>query len=100
MENLWLLVILMGAVTYLPRMLPLVILQEIRLPPLWHRFLQFVPFAALSALIIPGIFSSTGSPSSAVAGGIAAVILAWLRLNLMVIVAGAILAVFSFEVVF
>ncbi|WP_018133159.1 AzlD domain-containing protein [Effusibacillus pohliae] len=93
-DSLWLLVLGMGAVTYIPRMLPMVTLENIQLPPFWNRFLRFVPFAALSALIFPGILSSTGNMKSALAGGVIAVLLALLRVNLVLIVLGGILAAF------
>ncbi|MCL6478278.1 MAG: AzlD domain-containing protein [Peptococcaceae bacterium] len=53
MDNLWLVVLAMGAVTYIPRMLPLVMLNNIELPPHINSFLQFIPFAALSASFSP-----------------------------------------------
>jgi len=96
--NLWLIIIGMAIVTYIPRMLPMVLLQEIKLPPLIKRFLELIPFAALSALIFPGILSSTGSTTSAVIGGIIAVLLAFFRLNLIVVVVGSILSVFCWEI--
>jgi branched-subunit amino acid transport protein len=68
-EQLWMLVLAMGLVTYGPRMLPMVFLNNMRLPPLLNAFLQYVPYAALGALIFPGIISSTGNIGSALAGG-------------------------------
>lgn len=41
----------MAAVTYLPRMLPLVVLSRFRLPPLLLRWLSFVPVTVLAALL-------------------------------------------------
>ena len=38
MLELCLTILGMGIVTYVPRMLPLVILNEIKLPPRWHNF--------------------------------------------------------------
>lgn len=45
----------MALVTYLPRMLPLVVLSRFRLPPLLLRWLEFVPVAVLSALLAQGL---------------------------------------------
>ncbi|MDI6813820.1 MAG: AzlD domain-containing protein [Desulfitobacteriaceae bacterium] len=97
MKSLALLVLGMGLVTYIPRMLPMVLLGKVNLHPFLSRFLQFIPFAALSALIVPGILSSTNSTTSAVAGGVAASILAFFRLNVMFVVLGGILGVFFWE---
>lgn len=41
----------MALVTYLPRMLPLVVLSRFRLPPLLLRWLGFVPVSVLAALL-------------------------------------------------
>lgn len=41
----------MALVTYLPRMLPLVVLSRFRLPPLVLRWLSFVPVSVLAALL-------------------------------------------------
>lgn len=93
-DYLWLLVLLMGLVTYLPRMLPLTYLNDIRLPRFINSFLRFVPFAALGALIFPGILSSTGNTYSALAGGLVSVILAFWRVNITLVVFGGILGAY------
>jgi branched-subunit amino acid transport protein len=41
----------MALVTYLPRMLPLVVLSRFRLPPLVLKWLSFVPVSVLAALL-------------------------------------------------
>ncbi len=50
----------MALVTYLPRMLPLVVLSRFRLPPLLLRWLEFVPVAVLSALLASGLLVQQG----------------------------------------
>jgi branched-subunit amino acid transport protein len=45
----------MAVVTYLPRVLPLVVLSRFSLPPLLLRWLSFVPVAVLSALLAPDL---------------------------------------------
>lgn len=102
MDNTTLLfvVVMMAAVTYLPRMIPLVLLGEVKLPPFFKSFLRNIPFAVLGALIFPGIITSTGKPLSALVGGLAAVILAFFRLNLIIVVFGGIGAVFLCEILF
>ncbi len=102
MDNTTLLfvVVMMAAVTYLPRMIPLVLLGEVKPPPFFKSFLRNIPFAVLGALIFPGIITSTGKPLSAMVGGLAAVILAFFRLNLIIVVFGGIGAVFLCEILF
>lgn len=100
MNNLWVVVIGMGLVTYLPRMIPMVILQELKLPKFFKRFLGFIPFAALGALIFPGIIYSTPNIESAVFGGIISVIFALFRVNLIIVVFSGIFGVYVFELFF
>jgi len=54
-----LLVLAMGAVTYLPRMLPLVVLSRRKLPGWFAEWLELIPPAILSALIAPALFAGS-----------------------------------------
>jgi branched-subunit amino acid transport protein len=51
------LVLCMGAVTYLPRMLPLVVLSRRRLPAWFSEWLELIPAAILSALLAPTLLA-------------------------------------------
>lgn len=51
------LILCMGAVTYLPRMLPLVALSRRRLPAWFTEWLELIPAAILSALLAPTLFT-------------------------------------------
>jgi branched-subunit amino acid transport protein len=51
------LVLCMGAVTYLPRMLPLVALSRRRLPAWFSEWLELIPAAILSALLAPTLLA-------------------------------------------
>lgn len=90
----------MALATYIPRMLPIIYLSNKRLPESVRRFLHFIPYAALGALIFPGVLSSTKTPQSALLGSIVSIILAYLRLNLVLVVIGGIGGVFIFELIF
>lgn len=92
--KLWLLVIFLALVTYIPRMLPMVLLKDMNLPLRLRTFLELIPIAALTALIFPGILYATGDVQSALAGTVVAVLLAFLNANLMLVVFGSILGVF------
>lgn len=92
--KLWLLVIFLALVTYIPRMLPMVLLKDMNLPLRLRTFLELIPIAALTALIFPGILYATGNVQSALAGTVVALLLAFLNANLMLVVFGSILAVF------
>ena len=54
-----LLMLAMGAVTYLPRLLPLVTLSRRTLPAWFAEWLELVPAAILSALIAPTLFTQS-----------------------------------------
>jgi len=50
----------MAVVTYLPRMLPLVVLSRFELPPFLLRWLGYVPVSVLSALLAKEVLVSGG----------------------------------------
>jgi branched-subunit amino acid transport protein len=56
-----LLVLGMGIVTYLPRWMPLILLSRRPLPEWLRQWLDFIPVAVLSALILPALVM-TGEP--------------------------------------
>jgi branched-subunit amino acid transport protein len=98
MEQVWL-VLGMAAVTYLPRVLPFFFLQKIQLSPFWKRFLRFIPFSALGALIFPDILSSVGEGKTLEAGiaTLVCVGLAWLRVNVVIVVLAGIGTVYLMQ---
>lgn len=95
-----LLIITMGLVTYIPRMIPMVLLNGVKLPRRLKTFLDFIPFAALGALIFPGVLSSTGDTSSALCGLVAVIALSLAKLNVMIVVTGGIAAVYVYQLLF
>lgn len=54
-----LLMLAMGGVTYLPRLLPLVMLSRRTLPTWFAEWLELIPAAILSALIAPTLFANS-----------------------------------------
>lgn len=93
-DNLCLLVLCMGIVTFMPRMLPLTFLNNLTLPRFLNSFLRFVPFAALGALIFPGLLTSTGNTNSALVGGAVSLLLALRGVNITLVVFGGILGAY------
>jgi len=51
----------MGAVTYLPRLLPVLLLSSKKLPPLVETWLRYVPVAVLSAMLLPSLVVNDGA---------------------------------------
>ena len=78
-----------AGVTYLVRMLPLVLMKgRIR-----NRFLlsmlHYIPYAVLTAMTVPAIFYSTNHPVTAAVGTLVAAVLAWFRQPLIVVALAA-----------
>lgn len=100
MKNLILIIVMMAVVTYLPRLIPMVMLKDLKLPLFLKTFLNMIPFAVLGALIFPGILFSTGCCGSALFGGLIAVILAYFNLNIILVVFGGISGVMFYKMLF
>jgi branched-subunit amino acid transport protein len=91
MDKMIVLMILgMGIVTYIPRMLPLVVFNGVKMPPFLQGVLKNVPYATLGALIIPGIFLINEDIWFGVLGFLSAFIAAWLGANVIIVVLTAI----------
>lgn len=93
----WVYVVLMAGVTYLIRMLPLVIFKKKIQSRFIKSFLFYMPYAVLTAMTIPAIFTATASVWSAAAGLLVAVILAWREKSLLTVAVFACAAVFVTE---
>ncbi len=86
-----LLVFGMTLVTYLPRMLPSIIIDKMRFGAGMEKFLRLIPFTAIASLIFPGVFFVDGAnPFIGIAGALVAGLLAWRRFPVMVCVLAAI----------
>ena len=51
----------MAGVTYLIRMIPFTLFRQKIQSPFFRSLLHYIPYAVLSAMTIPAIFTSTGS---------------------------------------
>jgi branched-subunit amino acid transport protein len=60
METFFWVVIGMLAVTYLARLIPMLVLSRVEIPEGFRRWLQFVPVAVLSALLVPNVLLQNG----------------------------------------
>lgn len=90
-------ILIMAMVTYLIRMLPMVIFRRKLENKYVKSFLYYVPFAVLGAMTIPDIFTSTSSVYSAIAGTIVAVFLSIKEKGLLICAISACLAVYAVE---
>ena len=93
---IWLAFLGMFLVTYLPRLTPLLLARQLPFPPWVRRWMGYFPYAALGALIFPGILSAVPArPWLALAAGAAAAVSSLLLPNLSVAVLAAIACVLA-----
>ena len=89
MINPWIAVAVMFAVTYALRAVPLLLVRgELRNRRL-RTFLEFTPYAVLTAMTLPAVIHATAHWWSGVAGIVAAIVLAWRGMSLMPVAIGA-----------
>nr|WP_182200875.1 AzlD domain-containing protein [Paraliobacillus salinarum] len=87
----------MSLVTMIPRFLPIFIIDRIPFPKWVNQWLDIIPYAALGALIFPGVLSVIpDKPWIGLTGAVIAVILAIVRANVIIVVLGSTLTVFLF----
>lgn len=96
-HNIYIYILVMALVTYLIRVLPLVLIRKEIKSRFIRSFLYYVPFATLAAMTFPAILSATDMLLSAVIGFMTALVLAFTRRSLIVVAIGASLAVFLVE---
>ncbi|NLM10230.1 MAG: AzlD domain-containing protein [Clostridiaceae bacterium] len=58
MEQIVFIILGMSIVTYLPRVLPIIVLSKTEAPEWFMRWLKYIPVAVLSALLVPEILVS------------------------------------------
>ena len=95
---IWIIIIGMALVTFIPRILPVFVMDAISFPSWLKKWLKAIPYAALGALIFPGIMTTIpDKPWIGFVAGIAAIILAWLRVHIIVVVLCAIGVVYLLQ---
>lgn len=87
MKNFALYLFAMAVVTYLIRMLPLVLVKKKIQNRFILSFLYYIPYAVLTVMTIPAIFYATSHKISAVIGFVAAVVLAYMKKSLVTVAA-------------
>lgn len=59
MNNIIILIIGMGIVTFLPRLIPLMFISKMELSYNRRKFLEFIPYTSLTILIVRGVLTSS-----------------------------------------
>ena len=91
--------LVMAGVTYLVRMIPLVLIKKKVTNRFIRSFLYYVPYSVLAVMTVPAIFSATSYLISAVIGFAVALILAYMEKSLIVVASSACVAVLVTELV-
>ena len=91
-------ILIMALVTYLPRMLPLVLFRKTIENQFIKSFLAYVPYAVLGAMTFPSILFST-SPDGGFSlvyflGGLVAMVLAYFNRGLLLVAVSSVVVAF------
>jgi len=98
-NNFFLYLLAMAGITYLIRMLPLVLIKSKIENRFLLSFLYYIPYTVLSVMTIPAIFSATPSLSSAAAGFLVALLLSYKEKSLLTVAAASCATVFVVEII-
>ena len=89
----------MALVTYLIRVVPMVLFRKKIQNKFIQSFLYYVPYTVLAAMTFPAVFSSTASVTSSVGGCVVALLLAYCRRGLLTVALGGAFAAFVLSVI-
>ncbi len=98
-ENFFVYLLVIAGVTYLVRMLPMVLVKKKITNTFIRSFLYYVPYAVLGVMTVPAIFYSTSYFVSAIVGFVVACVLAYFEKSLLTVAASACGAVLVCELV-
>lgn len=90
-------ILAMAGVTYLVRMLPLVLLKKEIQNRFLRSFLYYVPYACLACMTVPAVFFATTYVAGAAVGFFVALFLSYREKSLIVVALAACAAVFVAE---
>ncbi len=97
--NVLVAILIMAGVTYLIRVLPLVLIRREIKNKVIRSFLYYVPYVTLSVMTFPAILTSTSTIWSALVALAVAVLLSLKGCKLPIVAASSCLAVFLFELI-
>ena len=90
-------ILLMALITYIIRVIPMVLIRGKIKSPFIRSFLHYIPYSILTAMIIPSIFTSTTMIYSAIGGFIVALILSWFEKSLITVSMSAVVVAYIIE---
>ncbi|MBE6689707.1 MAG: AzlD domain-containing protein [Ruminococcaceae bacterium] len=98
-NNIYFAILLMALVTYIIRVLPLVLIRREITNRFVRSFLYYVPYVTLAVMTFPAILFATNVIWSALAALLVAVVLSLLRCKLPVVALAACVTVFLVELI-
>ena len=90
-------VFIMAIVTYIPRVLPIALLNKKLKSKFLQDFLYYVPYGVLGVMVFPDIIFSTGNIYSGIFGMIVALIMSYFNKGLLKVTLSTIGAVYLFN---
>ncbi len=90
--NFIVLIFFLFLVTYIPRMLPAILMDKIKLSKKARLFLQLIPYTAMTALIFPSVFTIDTNIWVGIVGVIVAVLASLRGFPVVVVVVLSVLA--------
>lgn len=97
--HFFLYLLVMAGVTYLVRMLPMVLIKKKIENRFLLSFLYYIPYAVLTVMTVPAILYATSSYVSAIIGTLTALILAFCNQSLLKVAAFSCAAVLVTELI-
>lgn len=97
--NVLIAILIMAGITYLIRVLPLVLIRKEIKNKTVRSFLHYVPYVTLSVMTFPAILYSTGVIWSAIAALVVASLLSLKGCKLPIVAAAACITVFLVELI-
>lgn len=97
MNNIYIYMFIMAAVTYLIRMLPLALIKKKITNKFFKSFLYYVPFVTLAVMTFPAILDATANTWSALAAFVVSMIIAYMGGGLPIVATIACAVVFIVE---
>ena len=96
-RNIWLYILVMAAVSYLIRAVPLVLIRREITNKTIRSFLYYVPYVTLSVMTFPAILEATQTPWSGLAALAVGIAMAWLGRSLFQVAVGSCVVVLVVE---
>ena len=87
-------ILVMALVTYLPRVVPLILMKKKIESKFLQSFLYYVPYTVLASITFPAIFHSTGSLLSGIVGAGISIVFAYLGGSLLQVLLVAVISIY------